>query len=861
MVPKARLSGAVAMAFACVMTWGSAALAADVILNEYNGVDNDTCLDAFGEPVIEPLACASGAKSDSFWGTRLGNGGDWFELVVISDHLDMRDWTFEVVNDAIDAPESWEITLTSDPVWSDVRRGTIITVSEDLRNNLGDYEPAAGRWWMNVRADSGTSGTFATVACLSPVCLPQDANWKVSNNDSQITIKDDLGGVVFGPAGEGETPTGGVSSLEVLKLEEDPTATVTESSGYSDGESSTFGSANVWSSGAQSQDLSTLRSAVPYSPLTDVVINEVLSHSDPGVDWVELYNTTTSAIDVGGWFLSDTFNDLTKYEIPAATEVPALGYLVIDETELSFGFSSACGDEVILSQGNGVSVTGPRDFAEFGPMDTGVTLGRYPNAAGPFVRMTQATQGAGNALPQVGPVVINEVMYHPELPEPPPSVDPEFVELHNTSAATVTLAEDYGASGVHPWRLRGGVDFDFSTTQTIDPGEYLLVVNFDPVGEPVKDAEFRAFYSIGASVELVGPYSGSLNNFSENVRLRRPDTPEANPGGTLCGSLDDPYVPSVLLDEIIYFDHGEWPSEADGGGPSLERREVNWIADDATNWAQSSIFGPTPGSTNSTQPPFTAAQQKCINTLNKDYAKVVKTQGKEVSRCIKDASRDSLDGITADECLTADRRGKVAKTELKTGKDFTKTCTGTDSGVISKLPGVAATDADTVNGAAVDLDTRVVRKAFTPQIAPWIILSDDDRDGAKCQDSVVKNVFKCVDTHVKEFLSCKKVVLKGPVSSSADIAACVGSDPKNKIFKACDASTSKVRTTLDSRCVGEGVALDTAFPGCGSTAAADVATCLQQAAGCQACLGANVADGLFADCDIADDGVDNNSCP
>ena len=53
-----------------------------------------------------------------------------------------------------------------------------------------------------------------------------------------------------------------------------------------------------------------------------VVINEVLAHTDPPViqsDSIELYNTTATPIDIGGWLLSDSGGNLRKFEIPAGT--------------------------------------------------------------------------------------------------------------------------------------------------------------------------------------------------------------------------------------------------------------------------------------------------------------------------------------------------------------------------------------------------------------------------------------------------------------------------------------------------------------------------------------------------------------
>ena len=38
-------------------------------------------------------------------------------------------------------------------------------------------------------------------------------------------------------------------------------------------------------------------------------------------DWIELYNTTGSAINIGGWYLSDNPAVLNKYQIPAGISI------------------------------------------------------------------------------------------------------------------------------------------------------------------------------------------------------------------------------------------------------------------------------------------------------------------------------------------------------------------------------------------------------------------------------------------------------------------------------------------------------------------------------------------------------------
>ncbi len=54
---------------------------ASVILNEYNAVSGSNQLD-------------DGDGEDTFFGTIDGNGGNWFELLVLDDRVDMRGWQF-----------------------------------------------------------------------------------------------------------------------------------------------------------------------------------------------------------------------------------------------------------------------------------------------------------------------------------------------------------------------------------------------------------------------------------------------------------------------------------------------------------------------------------------------------------------------------------------------------------------------------------------------------------------------------------------------------------------------------------------------------------------------------------------------
>ena len=213
---------------------------ADIILNEYNAVANSEFLNGG-----DSSADDDGARAcDSYFGRVQANGGDWFELIVITDHLDMRYWKFDV-NESGDIET---LNLTNNSIWSDLRSGTIITVAEDVPSDIS-YNPAAGDWWINVQASSDGDGQYI-----------QAANFPVSSSNWQLKIRDDNGAVVFGPAGEGVSPASGVGPTEIFRLEANPDANITRfSPDYDDAKNlSTFGAPNRWGM----QKLNQLRTVV-----------------------------------------------------------------------------------------------------------------------------------------------------------------------------------------------------------------------------------------------------------------------------------------------------------------------------------------------------------------------------------------------------------------------------------------------------------------------------------------------------------------------------------------------------------------------------------------------------------------------
>ena len=68
---------------------------------------------------------------------------------------------------------------------------------------------------------------------------------------------------------------------------------------------------------------------------------------------------------------------------------------------------------------------------------------------------------------------------------------------------------------------------------------------------------------------------------------------------------------------------------------------------------------------NPTDPGLSSSEQKCLNEVNKNAAKVAMAQGKVVCDCIKNGAKGRLGGQTIEQCLTSDNRGKVRRSRSK----------------------------------------------------------------------------------------------------------------------------------------------------------------------------------------------------
>ena len=138
-----------------------------------------------------------------------------------------------------------------------------------------------------------------------------------------------------------------------------------------------------------------------------VVINELLAGNasatlDPDyknfVPWVELHNTGGSAVNLGGYRLTDDLDPPTRWIIPSGVNVPAGGYLILWLDGQGSGrhapYVLGMSGELGLFMPDGT----PVDTLTFGPQLSDVAYGR--NGSGDWRYYDPATPGAANGSGQ-----------------------------------------------------------------------------------------------------------------------------------------------------------------------------------------------------------------------------------------------------------------------------------------------------------------------------------------------------------------------------------------------------------------------------------------------------------------------------
>ncbi|MBJ43393.1 MAG: hypothetical protein CMJ80_08985 [Planctomycetaceae bacterium] len=127
------------------------------------------------------------------------------------------------------------------------------------------------------------------------------------------------------------------------------------------------------------------------------------------------------------------------------------------------------------------------------------------------------------------------------------AIGEEWIEIYNRGESAVDLGG---------WQLDDAVNFEFSATEILGPGQYLVVA---------KDADAMANKFDG--IRIAGGFNGTLSNRGERIVLRDANR---NPA-----------------DEVQYYPAGRWPAEANGGSSTLELRDPDADNSQPESWRAS----------------------------------------------------------------------------------------------------------------------------------------------------------------------------------------------------------------------------------------------------------------------------------
>ncbi|MCC6766889.1 MAG: hypothetical protein IT293_19710 [Deltaproteobacteria bacterium] len=246
----------------------------------------------------------------------------------------------------------------------------------------------------------------------------------------------------------------------------------------------------------------------------------------------------------------------------------------------------------------------------------------------------------------------------------------------------------------------------------------------------------------------------------------------------------------------------------------------------------------------------TPADSACIQAVNAGVRKVALATSKQLRACAGYAADGLLGPQSVADCAAALAPKAVAQALLKADRE----CGGVPP--TFGPPSITAPPALTVAACGA-----VVGDLFGPTPESAFVATANVR---ACQGAVLKAMRGCVDARLSGFNRCKKEGLKrGFVRTAAELRdACLGTgaeqpDPSGgTIAKRCAAYVASV---VESKCVAGAVALDAAFPGCGTGDAGAFRVCFDGRIRCRVCALLNAADGLTRDCDLFDDGDDGNA--
>ena len=177
---------------------------------------------------------------------------------------------------------------------------------------------------------------------------------------------------------------------------------------------------------------------------SNVVINEFLANpASGGNEWVELYNPTSSDVNLSGWALSDKSG--SKKSLDMLKAIPANGFAVYEYSGdgwLNNSASDSKPESISLFDNNGSAID---SFSYYSDQKESITTGRSPDGSDNWSVLASQTKGSANGNPPDTPTPTPGPTAAPaKIKTPTPSPKPTFPPAKTpaaTSAISPTITE------------------------------------------------------------------------------------------------------------------------------------------------------------------------------------------------------------------------------------------------------------------------------------------------------------------------------------------------------------------------------------------------------------------------------------
>ena len=131
----------------------------------------------------------------------------------------------------------------------------------------------------------------------------------------------------------------------------------------------------------------------------DVVINEFLPNpsgpTSENAEWIELYNTASSTIDLSNWQIDDILDSGTlPYTIPSGTTINQNSFLVFEKSITKIGLNNT-GDTVRLINSSGSEI----DLYSYSSTTEDVSYGRSTDGGSTWISFSSPTKNTTNGSP------------------------------------------------------------------------------------------------------------------------------------------------------------------------------------------------------------------------------------------------------------------------------------------------------------------------------------------------------------------------------------------------------------------------------------------------------------------------------